>query len=127
MFGIGTPELMLILGLALVVFGPKKLPDLAKGLGRAVREFKKATEDMKENFKDETEELSNLKRTFMGEIDNVTEPVRSVLKEAEVSASAAASMESTGKPASNIVAGGNTGEVGKEQQEDGGSKDTTQQ
>jgi len=127
MFGIGTPELMLILGLALVVFGPKKLPELAKGLGRAVREFKKATEEMKEDFKDETQELSNLKRTLMGEIDSVAEPVKSALKEAEASVSVTASLESTGKPPGDLVAERNTGEVGKEQQENGGTKDTTQQ
>ena len=43
MFGsIGMPELLVILGIALVVFGPKKLPDLGKSLGEAIRGFKKA-------------------------------------------------------------------------------------
>ena len=45
MFGIGMPEMILILAIALIVIGPKKLPDLAKSLGRAMREFKKATND----------------------------------------------------------------------------------
>lgn len=44
MFGIGPGELIVILILALIIFGPNKLPDLAKTLGRTVREFKKATE-----------------------------------------------------------------------------------
>jgi len=115
MFGIGTPELMLILGLALVVFGPKKLPELAKGLGRAVREFKKATEEMKENFQDETIELSKLKKTLMGEISDATEPVRSALKEAEVSASTA----SADKTVDGVIAAaGSTGETEKKQKED---------
>jgi sec-independent protein translocase protein TatB len=43
MFGIGMPEMFLILAIALIVIGPKKLPDLAKSLGRAFGEFKKAT------------------------------------------------------------------------------------
>ena len=47
MFGIGMPELILILAIALIVIGPKKLPDLAKSLGRAMREFKKATSELK--------------------------------------------------------------------------------
>lgn len=50
MFGIGVPELLLILAIALIVIGPKKLPDLAKSLGRAMREFKRATSDFKESM-----------------------------------------------------------------------------
>lgn len=51
MFGIGMPELILIAIVALIVLGPNKLPDLAKSLGRAVREFRKATAEMKETFR----------------------------------------------------------------------------
>lgn len=47
MFGIGMPELLLILAVALIVIGPKKLPDIAKALGRGLGEFKKATEEFK--------------------------------------------------------------------------------
>jgi sec-independent protein translocase protein TatB len=50
MFGIGTPELILILVVALIIIGPKKLPDIAKALGRAFGEFRRATDDLKENF-----------------------------------------------------------------------------
>jgi sec-independent protein translocase protein TatB len=50
MFGIGMPELILILAVALIVIGPKKLPDLAKSLGRALGEFKRATNDLKESI-----------------------------------------------------------------------------
>ena len=54
MFGIGMPELLLILAVALIVIGPKKLPDLAKSLGRAMGEFKRATNDLKQSIEQET-------------------------------------------------------------------------
>ncbi len=50
MFGIGWPEMALILAVALIFIGPKKLPDLAKSLGRALGEFKKVTDDFKESI-----------------------------------------------------------------------------
>ena len=53
MFGIGFPELLLILALALVVIGPKRLPDIARALGRGFTEFKKATDELKTSFSDE--------------------------------------------------------------------------
>lgn len=46
MFGIGAGELFLIFIIALLFLGPKKLPELAKGLGQAMREFQKARDDM---------------------------------------------------------------------------------
>ena len=63
MFGIGMPEMLLLLALALIVIGPKKLPDLAKSLGRAMREFKKATNELKETL-DLDENLSDVKDAF---------------------------------------------------------------
>ncbi len=54
MFGIGMPELLLILAVALIVIGPKKLPDLARSLGKAMGEFKRATNDLKESIEKDT-------------------------------------------------------------------------
>lgn len=50
MFGIGFPELLLIMALALIVLGPKRLPDIARALGRGLAEFKRATDDLKQTF-----------------------------------------------------------------------------
>lgn len=46
MFGLGGGELLLIFVIALLFLGPKKIPELAKGLGQAVREFQKARDEM---------------------------------------------------------------------------------
>ena len=47
MFGIGMPELIVIFIVALLVFGPKKLPDLGRALGRGLAEFKRASEEIR--------------------------------------------------------------------------------
>ena len=53
MFGIGFPELLMIMALALIVLGPKRLPDLARALGRGLAEFKKSSDELKQTFADE--------------------------------------------------------------------------
>lgn len=49
MFGLGTTELILILAIVLIIFGVGKLPDIGSGMGKAIRNFKKATEDAEVN------------------------------------------------------------------------------
>lgn len=50
MFGIGTTELLVILFIILLVFGSKKLPELAQGLGKGIREFKKASNEIQDEL-----------------------------------------------------------------------------
>jgi Tat protein translocase TatB subunit len=54
MFGIGFPELLLIAVIALVVIGPSRLPDLARALGRGFAEFRRATDELKQSFEEES-------------------------------------------------------------------------
>ncbi len=63
MFGMGMPEIMLILAVALVVIGPKKLPGLAKSIGRAMGEFKNASQDFKRSI-DLEGDLQDVKHSF---------------------------------------------------------------
>jgi len=55
MFGLGTGEILVILFVILLLFGAKKLPELAKGLGRGVNEFKKAQNEIKKEVKKATD------------------------------------------------------------------------
>ncbi len=53
MFGLGFGEILIILVLALILLGPQRLPDVAKQLGRGLRDFKKATDDLRGQFERE--------------------------------------------------------------------------
>lgn len=56
MFNLGTPEIVLILIVALIVMGPKKLPEMAKSLGKGLREFRKAADDLKDSIEKDLRE-----------------------------------------------------------------------
>lgn len=68
MFGIGSTELIVILVIALLVLGPKRLPELARSLGRGLAEFRRATSDI-------TEELDNARIMVKEEVDSAARSV----------------------------------------------------
>jgi sec-independent protein translocase protein TatA len=61
-FNLGGGEIVLILALVLILFGAKKLPELAKGLGQGIKEFKKATRDVTEEVSAAMEEPPSQRR-----------------------------------------------------------------
>jgi sec-independent protein translocase protein TatB len=61
MFGIGLPEMLLIMALALIVIGPDKLPDLARSLAKGLMELKKTAESLKDSFAEEGNPLKEIR------------------------------------------------------------------
>jgi Tat protein translocase TatB subunit len=81
MFGIGMPELILIMAIALIVIGPKKLPDLARALGKGMAEFRKATQEIKDSL-DLDNEIREVERDVadsVGGIEGVLESEESAV------------------------------------------------
>jgi TatA/E family protein of Tat protein translocase len=75
MFGsLGIPEMLMIFIVALIVFGPKRLPEIGRTLGKALGEFKKATDDFKSTIEREVhvEEMKQLASTRVSVIDTVS-------------------------------------------------------
>lgn len=77
MFGIGGPEIIVILVMALLVIGPKKLPDLARAIGKGMAELKKATQEVKESLEvDESfKEVKEMKKDLEDSISGLNQPL----------------------------------------------------
>ncbi len=82
-FGIGLPEMAVIGILALLIFGPKKLPEIGRSLGKAIRGFQDATKEFETEFKREAEQLEKV----------VTEPMKATLETIQQPALSPASSE----------------------------------
>ncbi|MEO0458508.1 MAG: TatA/E family twin arginine-targeting protein translocase [Cyanobacteria bacterium P01_A01_bin.114] len=82
-FGIGLPEMALIMVIALLVFGPKKLPEIGRSLGKALKGFQDASKEFETEFKKEAERIEK----------TVTEPIKATLEKPEPKALSAKSVE----------------------------------
>ncbi len=85
MFGIGAPELIIIAIIALLIFGPSKLPELGKTLGKGLREFKNASSNLKDQINPlsdtgETEEISHSHSERKSTKDNLPEHKKNTAK-----------------------------------------------
>ncbi len=69
-FGIGLPEMVLILVLALLVFGPKKLPEIGRSLGKGLKSFQDASKEFQSEFQREAEQIEKA----------VTQPMQATLE-----------------------------------------------
>jgi sec-independent protein translocase protein TatA len=99
--GLGGPELMMILFIFLLLFGANKLPELARGLGKSMKEFKKAASDVEHQLKDamaeKPEESAEAKRFAPKPVT----PVAPAITVAPANTTPAASPEVSGPPAQN--------------------------
>lgn len=120
MFNIGLPELLIIGAIALIVFGPNKLPELARAFGKAMREFKKATDEVKESFEAETRDLEELKTTLTEEnvlsdltkeLSTLDEPSPEPVPSEDVTSEVVSPVETT--PANDHESSPEEGEKGK--------------
>src|ERR1700745_1650088 len=73
---LGFSEMLLIFIVALLVFGPKKLPELGKSLGKGIREFKKATEELKSNWEDHVKDISEPLKDAKNQIHNMGQDLK---------------------------------------------------
>jgi sec-independent protein translocase protein TatA len=110
---IGWPELLIVLVIALVIFGPKRLPDMGRQLGRGLREFKKATSEIQDHFDLSLEEKDDKVKDFPADVGRTTATTAAAAEAsaattvpaAEASVAQAATPEAPGADAPEVVEG----------------------
>jgi sec-independent protein translocase protein TatA len=84
-FGIGLPEMALIFILALLVFGPKKLPEIGRSLGKAIRGFQDASKEFESEFKREAEQIEKaVKAPMEATLEPPDQPILSPATDAAI-------------------------------------------
>lgn len=98
MFGsLGVPELLLIFVVILIVFGPRRIPEIGKTLGKALGEFRKATDDLKNTIEREVrlEELKQVAPSIMTPLESVSRSEPETLTSSSVPRGSSGSSEET--------------------------------
>ena len=85
MFGLGAMEILIILVIAFMLFGPKELPEIGKQIGKAVKGFKETTEDLRQSVEPEinmiTQELKSVEQDFESSIKDAEEQIKGATDE----------------------------------------------
>lgn len=97
MFGIGLPELIIIMVIALIIIGPSKLPDLARALGKGMAEFRKATQEIKDSLAVD-EDFKDIRKDLNDTVSSLKQPMDDPPDKASVVGPPAAGGEEAGAP-----------------------------
>ncbi len=86
MFGLGAMEILIILVIAFMLFGPKELPEMGKQLGKAIKGFKETTDDLRQSVEPEinmiTQELKSVEQDFESSIKDAEEQIKGATDQA---------------------------------------------
>ena len=86
MFGLGAMEVLIILVIAFMLFGPKELPEIGKQVGKAVKGFKETTEDLRQSVEPEinmiTQELKSVEQDLEATMKDAEEEIKGVTEQA---------------------------------------------
>jgi TatA/E family protein of Tat protein translocase len=86
MFGLGAMEILIILVIAFMLFGPKELPEMGKQLGKAIKGFKETTDDLRQSVEPEinmiTQELKSVEQDFTSSMKEAEEQIKGATDQA---------------------------------------------
>jgi len=106
---LGFSEMLVIFVVALLVFGPKKLPELGKSLGKGIREFRKATDELKSTWDEQVRDIQTPLNDVKKDLSNVGQDLKSDLyKSIETESSTTTPHPTTHEPANTSQASEST-------------------